>query len=76
MEQVKLDLKQKYALVHVPGEYKIRMWYRLTKELIEEGQPAEQAGITAAKKVFPYECREHRVYAEKPVQALLQAMEQ
>jgi hypothetical protein len=71
IENVKLKLKQKYSLVHVPAERKVEQWLKKVRSYIGDGQPAEQAGLRAAKEVFPYEYKEHRVYEEVTVQELL-----
>ena len=71
MQQVRLLLKEKYSLVHVPAERKVKEWGDLAKQLISEGQMKEQAGIIAAKKVFPYEYREYGVYDGAGVDEIL-----
>jgi len=71
MQQVRLLLKEKYSLVHVPAERKVREWRDLVKQLISEGQMSEQAGIMAAKKVFPYEYREYRIFDGVSVNEIL-----
>lgn len=73
IENVKLKLKQKYSLVHVPAERKVEQWFEKARSYIAEGQPAEQAGLRAAKEVFPYEYKEHRVYEEVTVKELFEA---
>ena len=62
MQQMRILLKEKYSLVHVPTEHKVRRWHDQVRQLIAEGQAKEQAGMMAAKSVFPYEYREYRVY--------------
>ena len=37
MQQIRLLLKEKYSLVHVPAEQKVRQWYDLVTQLIGEG---------------------------------------
>lgn len=71
MQQIRLLLKEKYSLVHVPSEHKVRKWHDLVKRLIAEGQTREQAGMIAARKVFPYEYREYRVYDGADIDAIL-----
>ena len=71
MERIKLLLKQKYSLVHVPPERKVLKWRESVEQLLKDGQTMEQAGMTAAKKVFPYEYREYRVHEGKKVDAIL-----
>ncbi len=71
IENLKLKLKQKYSLVHVPAERKVKQWLDKVRSHVADGQPAEQAGLRAAKEVFPYEYKEHRVYEEVSVQELL-----
>lgn len=48
-------LREKYRLVHVPGHRRCRDWLDATAARIGEGLPPEQAGLTAAQAVFPYE---------------------
>ena len=71
MQQIRLLLKEKYSLVHVPAERKVGQWHDLVKQLIAEGQTKEQAGMIAAKSVFPYEYREYRVYEGAGVDEIL-----
>ena len=71
MQQVRLLLKEKYSLVHVPAERKVEAWRALVRQLIADGQMKEQAGMIAAKKVFPYEYREYRVYDGADVDEIL-----
>ncbi len=66
-----LTLRRKYELVHIPSAQKMERWRRKTLDLIEEGYPSEQAGMTAAKAVFTYEYHEHRVYNETAVEDIL-----
>ena len=71
MQQIRLLLKEKYSLVHVPAERKVNQWHELVTRLIAEGQAREQAGMMAAKSVFPYEYREYRVYEGADVDEIL-----
>ena len=71
MQQIRLLLKEKYSLVHVPAEMKVKQWHDVVKQLIARGQAQEQAGMIAAKKVFPYEYREYRVYGGTKIEKIL-----
>jgi len=71
MQQIRLLLKEKYSLVHVPAERKVTQWHDMVNQLIAEGQAKEQAGMIAAKKVFPYEYREYRVYSGPKIDDIL-----
>lgn len=71
MDRLKLLLRDKYSLVHVPNRHKVTKWLALTRSHLKTGQAAEQAGLLAARMVFPYEVREHAIYASAPVEELL-----
>ena len=71
MQQIRVLLKEKYQLVHVPAEQKVKQWHDLVMRLIAEGQPEEQAGMIAAKKVFPYEYRDYQGYGGAEVDKIL-----
>ena len=67
-DRLRTFLKRKYSLVHVPSRHKAGAWLETAQQLAaQEGLPAESAGLRAAKKVFPYECKEHALYLEGPV---------
>ena len=71
MKEISVLLKEKYGLVHVPYDRKVRRWVELTKSHIRTGQSAEHAGLLAARLTFPYELREHNVYQSTPVRDLI-----
>jgi len=71
MQQIQLLLKEKYSLVHVPTVHKVHQWHDTVIQLIREGQTKESAGMIAAKKIFPYEYREYRVYNSTDVDTIL-----
>jgi hypothetical protein len=71
MQKIQLLLKEKYSLVHVPAERKVKQWHALVTQLLREGQTKEHAGMIAAKKVFPYEYREYRIYAGADMDTIL-----
>jgi len=50
-----IALREKYGLVHVPGQRRCRDWAMRARGERESGLPEEQAGLTAAHVVFPYE---------------------
>ncbi len=64
-------LREKYRLVHVPGQRRCRDWLRATGTRIDEGLPAEQAGLAAAQAVFPYEAARTARPDSPPVTELL-----
>jgi len=66
-----LLLKEKYGLVHVPYERKIRRWVELTRSHMRTGQSPENAGLLAARATFPYELRENNSYVGIRVEELL-----
>lgn len=65
-DRLRTFLKRKYSLVHVPSRHKAGRWIDEARRLAAEGTPPEAAGLQAARKVFPYECKEHALYAEGP----------
>ncbi len=71
-DRLRSYLKRKYSLVHVPSRHKADAWHAAARGLMADGLPPEAAGLQAARKVFPYECKEHALYAEGPVEAWLQ----
>lgn len=73
--EINLLLKEKYGLVHVPYERKVRRWVELTRSHMRTGQSPENAGLLAARSTFPYELREHNVYDSSGVEELLRLYE-
>lgn len=71
-DALKLILKRKYSLVHVPNRHKVERWIEETRALVAKGESAEQAGTRAAKLVFPYEMKERAIYSEQPVREILE----
>lgn len=74
-DRLKLLLREKYSLVHVPNRHKVRRWVALTRSHMRTGQPAEQAGLLAARMTFPYEARDYALYSTTPVDELLRHAE-
>lgn len=72
MTGLKLLLKEKYGLVHVPYDRKVTRWIELTRSHMKTGQSAENAGLLAARLTFPYELRENRAYSGPSVAELLE----
>ncbi len=70
-DEARLHLKNKYSLVHVPSTHKTARWLEVYKAAVAAGDSPEQAGITAARDVFPYEFKERAVYSEIPVSKIL-----
>jgi hypothetical protein len=71
LDRLKLLLHEKYGLVHIPNRHKTERWAELTRTGIREGTDAEQAGLAAARRLFPYELKEHAVYSSASVEELL-----
>ncbi len=57
IDDLRIGLKRKYRLVHVPNRHKATAWADETQRFQGEGSPPEEAGHRAALKVFPYEYR-------------------
>ncbi len=70
-DRVKLLLKQKYGLVHVPSHHKVKDWHDAQKRERSGGVSDEDAGLAAARAVFPYECKAHAIYDGPSIQAIL-----
>jgi hypothetical protein len=70
-DRLKLLLREKYSLVHVPNRHKVARWVALTRSHMRTGQPAEQAGLLAARMTFPYEARDYALYSATSVDELL-----
>lgn len=71
IERVRLLLKAKYGLVHVPSVHKTRRWIEEARGHIDAGEPPEQAGIAAARSVFPYEYKPHNIHAAAAVEDII-----
>ncbi|MCA1753634.1 MAG: hypothetical protein LC641_02815 [Spirochaeta sp.] len=73
-DEARLHLKNKYSLVHVPSVHKTSRWLDVYKTAVAAGDAPEQAGITAAREVFPYEFKERAVYSEISVAEILRLL--
>ena len=71
IERVRLLLKSKYGLVHVPSVHKTRRWIEEARSMLAAGQPSEQAGIAAARSVFPYEFKPYNVHTGATVEEII-----
>ena len=71
IERVRLLLKSKYGLVHVPSVRKTRRWIEEARAKLAAGQPSEQAGIAAAQRVFPYEFKPYNVHTGATVEEII-----
>jgi hypothetical protein len=71
IERARLLLKSKYGLVHVPSVHKTRRWIEEARTRIDAGEPPEQAGIAAARSVFPYEFRPHNIHSAAAVDDII-----
>jgi hypothetical protein len=58
IDDARLHLKRKYALVHVPNDEKVRLWEHATRAAIRRGLGPEEAGWLAARGVVPYEAKQ------------------
>lgn len=72
IERARLLLKSKYGLVHVPSVHKTRRWIAEARRHIDGGEPSEQAGIAAARSVFPYEFKPYNIHSAAPVQEIIE----
>lgn len=70
-DEARLYLKSKYSLVHVPNPRKTAQWHDAYTAAVSAGEAPEQAGIVAAREVFPYEFKERAVYSEIPISKIL-----
>jgi len=75
MDRMRLLLKKKYALVHVPSRHKAEAWLSLTRALQAAGSTPEQAGLRAAHQVFPYECKEYALYSGPTLEEIVASAE-
>jgi hypothetical protein len=64
-------LREKYGLVHVPGQRRCRDWAERARTEREAGLPLEQAGLIAARAVFPYEAKSIPRAGSTPVYELI-----
>ncbi|MFP4375214.1 MAG: hypothetical protein ACLFPO_12855 [Spirochaetaceae bacterium] len=71
IERVRLLLKSKYGLVHVPSVHKTHRWLEVTRANIAAGQPPEQGGMAAAQRVFPYEFKPYNIHAGATVEQII-----
>lgn len=53
MADIGHQLKIKYGLAQNPSPDSVLRWQRLTKSLIGQGVPSEDAGLRAARQMFP-----------------------
>jgi hypothetical protein len=53
MRDIRISLRIKYKIGHVPDDHEAERWAERTQELIEEGLHPEEAGRQAASEVFP-----------------------
>lgn len=73
--QGQMELKRKYGLVHVPSRHRQDRWLQRYRELLEEGEPPETAGLRAAREVFPYEARERNAPQLPSAQDVAESLE-
>ncbi len=71
-DQIRLLLRDKYGLVHIPNRHKMEAWIDRTRGAVSGGVGPEEAGLRAARELFPYELKEHAVYTSHPVPELLE----
>ncbi len=63
-DAVRLLLKRKYGLVHVPNRHRADQWRTEVRRRIAAGEPAEEAGAAVAQRLFRYEYKPLARYAE------------
>ncbi len=70
-DQLRLLLREKYGLVHVPHFHKAGEWAEQTAAAIRNGVTPEEAGLTAARELFPYEIKEYNAHLGAAVSELV-----
>lgn len=63
-DSIRLMLKRKYGLVHVPNRHRADQWRAEVQRRVAGGEPAEEAGATVARRLFRYEYKPLARYAE------------
>lgn len=53
IRDIRIGLRIKYQIGHVPEEDEADRWARRTEELLDEGLHPEEAGGQAASEIFP-----------------------
>ena len=71
IDRIRLLLREKYGLVHVPHYHKAVEWAKRTEAAVRRGVTPEEAGLTAARELLPYEAKEHNVQLGAAVSKLL-----
>jgi hypothetical protein len=72
LDELRIALKRKYRLVHVPSRHKATAWADAVREFGADGSPPEEAGHRAALKLFPYEYRPSGTEGPPRVRELLE----
>ncbi|TVQ99640.1 MAG: hypothetical protein EA403_12620 [Spirochaetaceae bacterium] len=72
-ESMRLLLKKKYGLVHVPNQHKCAAWVDDVQQRIRSGEPAEAAGAAAARALFPYEYKPRAQYGGPSIDQIISA---
>ena len=75
IDRIRLLLREKYSLVHVPHYHKAVEWAKRTEAAVRRGVTPEEAGLTAARELLPYEVKEHNVQLGVAVSELLKLAE-
>jgi hypothetical protein len=76
VDKARRALKDKYSLVHIPNRHRIRDWEEQVIERVKDGVGLEDAGTAAAREVFRYEFKPHRVADSTPVKEILAYLKQ
>jgi len=76
MDELRIALKRKYRLVHVPSRHKSEAWARAAQSFRADGSPGEEAGHRAALQVFPYEYRPPASEPTPRVEDVLEGVDQ
>ncbi len=72
-ESMRLLLKKKYGLVHVPNHHKCAAWVHEVQQRIRSGEPAEAAGAAVARELFPYEYKPRAQYGGPTIEQIISA---
>jgi hypothetical protein len=71
MDEARVLLKRKYGLVHVPRAARVREWHERVTAALGRGESPEEAGLAAAREVFPHELNEPAARGEPKVDVIL-----
>lgn len=75
LDELRIGLKRKYRLVHVPSRHKAEAWLEAVRSFAAEDSPEEEAGHRGALRVFPYEYRPPAIEDSPRVRDLLEMVQ-